>query len=118
MIVARTRLALAVAAAAAVVVVWIGGLIGLAQYAEDLCFADAELLGYGGYTQTVQAWPPSVQCVLRSGWEQPGLTVDHRLLGAAISTWRYIFPPVAAVGLSLMAGAPFMRRGVRIAAGR
>lgn len=112
------RLALVATAAAATAVLWIGGSIALAQYTEDLCFDDADLRGYGGYTQTVQTWPPSLQCVLRGGSDQPSVTVDHRFLGAAISAWRYVFPFGAAFGLAVFTVAPLNRRAGRTAAGR
>ena len=92
-------------------------MVALAQYTEDLCFEDADLLGYGGYAQTLQTWPPSLQCVLRGGSDRASVTVDHRLLGVAMSAWRFIYPPVAVVGLATFAAVQLNRRAVRTSAG-
>lgn len=92
-------------------------MVALAQYTEDLCFEDADLPGYGGYTQTLQTWPPSLQCVLQGGSDRASVTVDHWIVGVATSTWRFFYPPVAVVGLATFAAVQLKRRAVRTSAG-
>ncbi len=114
---APVRVALIVVAALVAPVVWIGGSIAFAQYTEDLCFEDGDVYGYGGYTQNLQSWPPSFQCVLRDQSDQPDLTIDHRLLGTAISSWRYGFPLAAAIGLAIAAVSSLNRSAGRTSGG-
>lgn len=109
-----TRLTLIVVAVLVTAVVWVLGSIGFAQYTEDLCFEDGDLYGYGAYSQTIQQWPPSVQCELRGGPGQPDLTTDHRLLGAAIIAWWYGFPVGSAVGWVIASVSVFRRSAGRI----
>lgn len=111
------RVLLIVVTALMVTIVWIGGSIGLAQYTEDLCFEDADLHDYRGYTQTMQAWPPSLQRRLRGGQDQQGSTVDHRSLGLAITAWRYGLPLASAVGLAVAAVWSLRERADRTAGG-
>lgn len=100
MIVARTSLvvaALVIALSIGGAVLWGAAVIGVAQYAEDICLDD--LYGradYGGYRTAADAWPPSYECRLLGNDVKP-VVVQHRGIALAWLGATMVFPVVYAV---------------------
>jgi hypothetical protein len=83
---------------------WLFGMFGLGRATEDLCFDDFPPgSGYGGYTMSVQSWPPSLVCHMK-GRDLPDLIVHHYRWGAFSAVWTAAAPPmmlVAAIVLGI-----------------
>ncbi len=93
--------ALVVAFAMAGVVLWGIAVIGVAQYAEDICFDD--LYGraeYGAATTAAELWPPSFECRLR-GKDVDPIVVQHRSVALARLGAVVLFPVVYAVAATV-----------------
>ena len=99
---------LVVALAMAGVVLWGTAVIGVAQYAEDICFDDFDgLPEYGAYMTTYDAWPPSYECRLLGNDVEP-IVVQHRGVALARLGSIVVFPVTYAVVALL--GIVFWRR--------
>src|SRR5688572_3684147 len=80
-IAARTSVvvaALVIALAVGGAVLWGAAVIGVGQYAEDICFDDLDgRADYGGYRTAAELWPPSFECRLLGNDAEP-VVVQHR----------------------------------------
>jgi hypothetical protein len=99
-IAARTSLvvaALVIALALGGAVLWGAAVIGVAQYAEDICFDDLDgRADYGGYRTAADVWPPSFECRLLGNDVEP-VVVQHRGIALAWLGATMVFPVVYAV---------------------
>lgn len=96
--------ALVIALAIGGVALWGAAVIGVAQYAEDICFDD--LYGraeYGGYRTAADLWPPSFECKLlgNDGNDAEPIVVQHRGIALARLGAIRVFPIAYAVAASL-----------------
>ena len=100
--------ALVIALAMAGVVLWGAAVIGVGQYAEDICFDDFDgRPGYGAYRTAEDAWPPSYECRLLGNDVEP-VVVQHRGVALARRGAIVVFPVAYAV--AAMLGIVFWRR--------
>ena len=100
--------ALVIALAMAGVVLWGAALIGVAQYAEDICFDDLDgRAEYGGFRTAVDAWPPSHECRLLGNDMEP-VVAQHRGVALARLGAIVVFPVAYAVATTL--GIAFWHR--------
>lgn len=91
--------------------IWALGVIGVAQYTEDICFDDLDgRRGYGGYNTASELWPPSYECRLLSNDLDP-VVVQHR--GVALARLAAIVGPPLGVGIAVVVGS--LRRSQRFA---
>lgn len=96
------RTAILCAVASMFGVVWLFGMFGFGRITEDMCFDDlAPGSGYGGYTMSVQSWPPSIVCRLR-GRDLPDRVVQHYGRGAVWAAWTAAAPPIMFGGVILL----------------
>ncbi len=110
MVTGRTSViaALVIALALAGFVLWGAAVIGVGQYAEDICFDD--LVGraeYGAFRTDADGWPPSYQCRLLGNDVEP-IVVQHRGVALARLGAIQLFPVAYAVAATL--GILFWRR--------
>ena len=100
--------ALVIALAMAGVVLRGTAVIGVAQYAEDICFDDLDgRAAYGAYRTAEDAWPPSYECRLLGNDVEP-VVVQHRGIALARLGAIVVFPIAYAV--AAMLGIVFWRR--------
>ena len=93
--------ALVIALAMAGVVLWGAAVIGVAQYAEDICFDDLDgRAEYGAYRSAEDAWPPSCWCRLLGNDVEP-IVVQHRGFALARLGTIVVFPVAYAVAALL-----------------
>jgi hypothetical protein len=93
--------ALVIALAAAGVVLWGAAVVGVAQYAEDICLDD--LYGraeYGASRTDADVWPPSYECSLLGNALDP-VVVQHRGVALAGLGALVVFPVVYAVAATV-----------------
>ena len=97
--------ALVIALAAAGVVLWGAAVVGVAQYAEDICLDD--LVGraeYGASMTDANVWPPSYECSLLGNDEEP-VVVQHRGVAlvrlGAIVVFPFAYSVAATAGIVL-----------------
>jgi hypothetical protein len=104
--------ALVIAIAMAGVVPWGAAVIGVAQYAEDICFDDLDgRAEYGAYRTAEDAWPPSYECRLLGNDVEP-VVVQHRGVALARLGAIVVFPVAYAVAATL--GIVFWHRRRRL----
>ena len=107
----RTALGLAalvIALAMTGVVLWGAAVIGVGQYAEDICFDDFDgRPAYGAYRTAEDAWPPSYECRLLGKVVEP-VVVQHRGVALARRGAIVVFP--VGYGVAAMLGVVFWRR--------
>jgi hypothetical protein len=73
-------------------VIWVAGLVAVAQYWEDLCFDDLDTRpGYGSYGSVTTLWPPSFECRL-AGSSVEAIVIKHPLVAVARSGVAVVFP--------------------------
>jgi uncharacterized iron-regulated membrane protein len=100
--------ALVIALAMAGVVLWGAAVIGVGQYAEDICLDDFDgRPAYGAYRTAEDAWPPSYECRLLGKGVEP-VVVQHRGVALARRGAVVVFPIAYAV--AAMLGIVFWRR--------
>ncbi len=93
--------ALVIALAIGGVALWGAARIGVAQYAEDICFDDLDgRAEYGGYRTAADLWPPSFECKLLGNDVEP-IVVQHRGIALARLGAITVFPIAYAVAASL-----------------
>jgi len=89
--------ALVIALAMAGVVLWGAAVIGVAQYAEDICFDDLDgRAEYGAFRTAADVWPPSHECRLLGNDVEP-VVVQHRGVALARLGAIVVFPVAYAV---------------------
>jgi hypothetical protein len=99
---------LVIALAMAGVVLWGTAVIGVAQYADDICFDDLDgRADHGAYRIAAEVWPPSYQCMLLGNDVAP-VVVQHRGVALARLGAIVVFPVAYAVAALL--GIVFWRR--------
>jgi hypothetical protein len=90
---------LVIALAMAGVVLWGAAVIGVGQYAEDICLDDLDgRAEYGGFRTAADVWPPSHECMLLGNNVDP-MVLQHRGVALARLGAVVVFPvgyPVAA----------------------
>ena len=97
-----------IALAMAGVVLWGAAVIGVGQYAEDICLDDLDgRPAYGAYRTAEDAWPPSYECTLLGNDVEP-VVVQHRGVALARRGAIVVFPIAYAV--AAMIGILFWRR--------
>jgi hypothetical protein len=93
--------ALVIALAMAGVVLWGAAVIGVAQYAEDICFDDLDgRAEYGAFRTAADVWPPSYECSLLGNDMEP-VVVQHRGVALARLGAIVVFPVAYAVAAAL-----------------
>ena len=93
--------ALVIALAMAGVVLWGAAVIGVAQWAEDICFDDLDgRVEYGAYRTAEDGWPPSYECKLLGNDVEP-VVVQHRRVALARVGAIVVFPVAYAVAATL-----------------
>ena len=91
------RTAIVIALAAAGVVLWGAAVVGVGQYAEDICLDDlVSRAGYGASRTDAHVWPPSYECRLLGNDEDP-VVVQHRGVALARLGATVLFPVAYAV---------------------
>jgi hypothetical protein len=86
--------AIVIALAAAGVVLWGAAVIGVGQYAEDICLDDlVRRAGFGASRTDADVWPPSYECSLLGNEEKP-FVVQHRSV-ALVRLGATVVLPVA-----------------------
>jgi hypothetical protein len=89
--------ALVIALAAAGVVLWGVAVVGVAQYAEDICLDDlVDRAEYGASRTDADVWPPSYECSLIGRDVEP-VVVQHRGVALARLGATVVFPVAYAV---------------------
>ena len=92
---------LVIALATAGVVLWGAAVIGVAQYAEDICFDDLDgRAEYGAFRTAADVWPPSHECRLLGNDVEP-VVVQHRAVAIARLGAIVVFPGAYAVAATL-----------------
>lgn len=81
----------------AAIVVWFVGLVGVAQFGEDVCISDPPAEAAGWHIDTSRL-PPRVTCVYDTV-DGRTLEVDHPVYAVAAALWLVGFPVVAVVGI-------------------
>ncbi len=88
---------------------WTLGLIGISQYAEDICFDDLDAAsGYRSYRMETSSWPPRFDCRL-AGPELAPVVVHHPFLAVVRFAIVAVYPVVFTVTV-LTLGAMLARR--------
>ena len=104
MIAGRTSLvvaALVTALAIGGAVLWGAAVIGVAQYADDICFDDLDgRAEYGAFRIAADVWPPSFECRLLGNDVEP-VVVQHRGIALARLGATMVFPVAYAVAATL-----------------
>ena len=76
-------------------------MIGVAQYAEDICFDDLDgRADYGGFRTSADIWPPSFECRLLGNDVEP-VVVQHHGIALACLGATMVFPVAYAVAATL-----------------
>jgi hypothetical protein len=89
-------------------VLWGAAVIGVAQYAEDICFDDLDgRTGYGAFGTAADVWPPSYECRLLGNDVEP-VVVQHRGVALARLGAIVVFP-IAYFGLAAATAARWCR---------
>jgi hypothetical protein len=100
--------ALVIALAVAGVVLWGAAVIGVGQYAEDICLDDLDgRAEYGASRSATNLWPPSYECRLLGNNVEP-VVVQHRGVALARLGAIVVFP--VAYVVATMLGIVFGRR--------
>jgi hypothetical protein len=90
-------------------VIWILGLVGLANRAESICFADVDnQLGYGAYEISRELWLPSFECRLLGDSVEP-IVVEHPLEAIVTIGW-VVGVPVLFAAATLAVSVCWARR--------
>lgn len=89
-------------------VLWGTAVVGVAQFAEDLCFDDLDgRAGYGAFRTDSDLWPPSYECRLLGNDVEP-VVVRHPDVALARLSAVVVLPVTYAVAATL--GTAFWRR--------
>ncbi len=92
-----TVAAIVIAVAVAGVVLWAAAVVGVGQYAEDICLDDlVSRAGYGASKTNADLWPPSYECTLLGNGEEP-VVVRHQGVALARLGATVVFPVAYAV---------------------
>ena len=93
--------ALVIALAMAGVVLWGAAVIGVAQYAEDICFDDLDgRAEYGAFRTAADVSPPSYECRLLGNDVEP-VVLEHRGVALVRLGAIVVFPVAYAVAATL-----------------